>query len=285
MTQGDGRARDIDMRKARDQTSVDGENRIVIGRHGYRYLYNRHDTYIGASLEAYGEFSGAEADLLESLLAAGDFVVDVGANIGVLSLGMAKKIGPRGHLFAFEAQRIVFQMLCANVALNSLGNVDCHWMALGAERGTLLVPELDFSRRANFGSLSIAGQKEGRAVPCGTLDGMSELPRVSLIKIDVEGMELDVIHGGRALIAKHRPILYVENDRRDKSPQLIGVIGSLGYEMYWHKPRMFRKENYRNNIVDIFEGTVSQNMLCLPRERTSAPVRLQRVSGFLDWPE
>ena len=267
---------------------IEGPNQLCDGRLGYRFLYNANDIYIGASLEAYGEFSGVEADLIEALVAPGDVVIEVGANIGALSVGIAKKLGPRGRLFAFEPQRVVFQMLCANIALNSLFNVECLWMAVGAQRGMVVVPEMNFSKKQNFGGLSIVGAQTGHPVPCETLDGLldsdSDRDRVRLIKIDVEGMELDVLSGARRLIMKSRPMIYLENDRREKSAALITLLGELNYDLYWHTPPLYRKENHFANPRNIFGRTLSCNMLSLPRERMQTPPPLQKVTGPHDRP-
>jgi hypothetical protein len=97
-----------------------------------------------------------------------------------------------------------------------------------------------------------------------TLDNVV-LERCRLIKIDVEGMELDVLQGGAKTIAKLRPFLYVENDRKDRSDALIRYIDSLGYEMFWHRPPLFNPDNYFKNPVNVFGNIVSLNMLCIPR--------------------
>ena len=96
-----------------------GHNQLAAGKDGY-FLYNSNDKYIGRAIENYGEYSEIELDLLKNLCAAGDVILEVGANIGAHTVGMARTVGPTGRVLAFEPQRLVFQTLCANVALNSL---------------------------------------------------------------------------------------------------------------------------------------------------------------------
>src|SRR3954465_1933985 len=88
-------------------------------RHG-QMLVNRHDVYIGRSLELYGEWSEGEIDLFRQVLRPGMVVADAGANIGTHTVARAQMVAPNGVVYAFEPQRIVFQTLAANVALNSL---------------------------------------------------------------------------------------------------------------------------------------------------------------------
>ena len=188
-------------------------------RHG-RMLFLKRDVYIGRSLDVYGEFSELEGELFAQLLQPGAVVIEVGANIGAHTVHLAKLVGPQGAVLAFEPQRVIHQLLCANVALNELFNVHSFHAAAGRAPGSLKVPPLDYAAENNFGGLSLGGASTGEDVPVVTLDGFN-LPAVRLLKVDVEGMEADVLLGARQLIARHRPVLYVENDRRDKSEALI----------------------------------------------------------------
>jgi FkbM family methyltransferase len=232
-------------------------------RHG-QMLYNVHDQFIGRSLDLYGEFCEGEVDLFRQLVKPGDWVLDVGANIGTHTLFFSRHVGPAGRVLAFEPQRVVFQTLCANVALNSVTNAWCYPQAVGAEPGELLVPLLDFHGTNNFGGLGLGGHREGDRVTVVTLDGLA-LPRCDLIKIDVEGMERAVLAGAVNLIARFKPYLYVENDRPEQSADLIRFIDGLGYVMYWHLPPLFNPQNFFGNPFNAFGGIVSLNMLCAHR--------------------
>lgn len=248
-------------------------------RHG-PMLYNRFDTYIGRSLEEYGEFSQGEIDLLRQLVKPGDVMIEAGANIGAHTLPLAQMVGDNGEVQVFEPQRVLFQTLCANVALGALTNVHARQAALGAAPGAIVVPALDYRRPNNFGGLALAGlevngDQPGERVPLMTIDGL-ELPRVDLIKADVEGMEADVLRGARETIARHRPILYVENDREESSAALIELIASLGYRLYWHRPPLYRAQNFFANPVNVFGNVVSQNMLCL---HASVPAQIQGLEA------
>ena len=87
-------------------------------------IYNSHDRFIGRSLDLYGEFSEGEAVLFQKILRPGMFVVEVGANLGAHTVVLAQAVAPGGGVLAFEPQRLIFQTLCANLAINSIPNVD-----------------------------------------------------------------------------------------------------------------------------------------------------------------
>jgi len=245
-----------------------GPNRLLRCRHG-AMLFNRHDMYIGRSLEVYGEFSELEVKLFEQVLRPGMTVVEAGANIGAHTVVFGQRVGPAGCVYAFEPQRLVFQTLCANVALNGLTNVVVRQSGLGASPGTMRVPLLPTDQTENFGGVSLSDSAvaaEGtEAVSIETIDACG-LKACHFLKVDVEGMELDVLRGGEQVLRTCRPIIYVENDRAERSPPLIEFLQSLGYRLYWHLPPLFHSDNNTHTAENIFPGVVSVNMLGLPRE-------------------
>lgn len=238
-------------------------NRMKACRHG-TLLYNIHDIYIGRSLDLYGEFSEEEVDLFRQVLRPNMIVVEVGANIGAHTVALAQFVGPGGMVLAFEPQRIVYQILCANLALNSIPNVDCRREAVGREKGALLVPPLDYGQPNNFGGVGMQGHGHGEPVPLVTLDSLA-LARLDLLKVDVEGMEQEVIVGAAATITRCRPLLYVENDRPEKAEELVRTIDRLGYDMFQHRPPLYSPANFAGNPHNVFGNTVSINMICTPR--------------------
>ncbi|MCI6751426.1 MAG: FkbM family methyltransferase, partial [Selenomonas bovis] len=157
----------------------------------FRYgklIYNQLDTYIGKSIKLYGEFSRGEAVLFDDLIHEGDTVVEAGANIGSHTVHFARLVGAGGEVYAFEPQRLVYQLLCGNVAINSLANVYTYRCGIGSEPGTLHVPDLSPEQIHNWGGVSLLGQEQGEEVPLVTIDSY-HFQACDFIKIDVEGME------------------------------------------------------------------------------------------------
>lgn len=255
-------------------------NSVIRARHGHM-LFNRHDVFVGRSIQRYGEYSELELQFLLRAVRRGDVVIEIGANIGAHTVPFAERVGEAGRVLAFEPQRIVFQSLCANLALNSITNTFCFNCALSDHDGELSVPCADYSRQGDFGGISMQEPGRGETVPAYRLDTVCTLPRIRLVKIDVEGMEAEVIRGAEQIIRTHKPILYVENDRVDRSAALIELIDSLGYTMYWHRPPLFNPDNFFSEEENLFPGIVSVNMLCL--DESHGPVEgLRRVddSGY-----
>ena len=91
-------------------------------------------------------------------------------------------------------------------------------------------------------------------------------------------MELEVLKGARRTITRLRPALYVENDREEKSAALIAHLHSLDYDLFWHRPPLFNPQNHAGNPENVFEKTVSINMLCFHRSLQATVTGLQQVS-------
>ena len=213
-----------------------------------------------------------------------DNVLEVGSNIGPHTVFIARDICPSGIVYAFEPRRETFQNLCANIVLNSLTNVHAYQLALGNSRATLhegSIPgdEILYKQGCHLGAYP--GSDE--IIEVLPLDEMiNSLRKISLIKIDVEGHELDVLSGAEKVIARDRPALYLENDRLDTSDALIGHIKSRDYDLWWHTVPLFRYENLGKTKFNIFSDWFSCNMICFPKEKSMTMQNLRKIdkSGY-----
>jgi len=137
------------------------------------------------------------------------------------------------------------------------------------------VPPIDYSSVANFGGLELGGFSQGEPVPLMTVDSLA-LNACHFIKLDVEGMEIAALEGARATISRHAPLLYVENDRSDRSAALISLLLDLGYRLFWHQPTLFHPDNFTGRVDNVFGSIRSINMLGVPRGTVHA------LEGFVE---
>ena len=228
-------------------------------------LFPPHDQYVGRSFKEYGQFSEGEVELFTQFISQGAVVLDIGANIGAHTVPLAQLVGSGGVVVAFEPQPTLHQILCANLVLNSIPNVLTYAMALGNCEGTCLIPDLDYSQPNNFGGISMDMVEEGVEVPLGKLDDF-QLERVDFIKIDVEGFESKVLEGAAETIARCQPIMYIENDRVEKSAELIQRLFDMDYRLWWHTPPLFNPDNFKGNSENIWPRICSVNMLAIHRD-------------------
>ena len=222
-------------------------------RHG-TIIFNPNDEWIGKSLLHYGEFSEFEVKVFEKAVRKGFVVLDIGANIGTHTVVFSRLVGSTGAVISFEPQKPIYYMLCGNVAINSLVNVDCVNAAAGKSPGSIKVPKIDYSQPGSFGSLSLLPKYPANAVmEVVRLFSVDELnlSKCDFIKIDIEGMELEAISGAVKTIEKYQPILCVENDRKDRSAALIAKLHELQYRVFDWKPPLYNPSNYLQNQIDL----------------------------------
>lgn len=248
----------------------DSLNMLVCGRHG-RVLFNRNDKWVGEALQLYAEYSEHEVEIIGQMLKPGDVVVEVGANVGAITLPMARMVGPTGQVIAFEPQRPLFQCLAGTIALNSLLNVDCREAACGPVDGVSWLPRIDYTAPDNnLGAAHLISPDAGDGVQVNVvaIDSL-RLPRLDFLKLDCEGYEKSVLDGATETIERCRPILFVEDDREGARAELYAKIGALGYTAHRVEPRLFNPYNYAGNpennyITPAGEHVVSAMLVCLP---------------------
>jgi FkbM family methyltransferase len=236
----------------------------IVERHSIKYKLDI-STLLDHSIYFY-RIRDKAWDNLFKLLEKDFNVIDVGANIGFLSLNFAVRC-PAGMIYAFEPDSDTFQKLGENVRLNNIDNIRVYKKALGSEPGT---GELYKMYRSNPGANRILSGKPPAVIPSekveiSTLDEMDrERPfaGVRLLKIDVEGFELFVIRGGRNLILKWKPILFVKLVDQNLAQQgcsaqaLISYILQMGYSIVdaQSMAALIPSDNYYTDII-CFPGT------------------------------
>lgn len=254
-------------------------------RHGL-FAHNKNDVFIGRALDRYGKWCEGELSLLGQILRPGCVAVDVGANLGTHTVFFARSVAPDGMVVAFEPQRLVFQLLCANVALNGLSNVICLQAAGSEVRGAITVPLLNPAIEQNFGAFAIEGHSAGDSVSAIPLDDL-KLARCDLIKVDVEGMEEKVLRGAHQTLRRCRPVLFVEHNTEDRSPNLLPLLRFLDYRAFWSIGSYYNPANFFDNPENCFTGLQPEaNLFCLPFEARIDPGPLWPVVGDDDtWPK
>lgn len=172
-----------------------------------------------------GEQNIDEIVFVQDILRPGMVFFDVGSNQGEYSILAARLVRPAGRVFAFEPVPSIFSMLISNIALNRLGNVSPHNLALGATAGYPLMYEA-LGRNSGLSSLmplNVAGPVETAQVKVqlSTMDdfvSQNQIAKIDIAKIDVEGGELNVISGGEMAWRRLRPIAIVEVQDRRTAP-------------------------------------------------------------------
>jgi FkbM family methyltransferase len=159
------------------------------------------------------------------LLRPGMTFWDVGAHVGFFTVLGARLVGDQGHVHAFEPVVANRARLSAAIEKNGCGNVTIHDLALSSAPGEAVLHAHESSAM-----WSLAGDGEdGVTVRCETLDSLG-LPRPDLVKIDAEGVELEVLRGGGELLSTARPALLVEFTIEALVEEARGLLPGYAFE-------------------------------------------------------
>ncbi len=174
------------------------------------------------------------------LLNPEDIVLDIGANIGIMTVLMAKAC-PRGKLYAFEPVPDNFQALERIVRFMKVGHASLHNIALGAEEGevTMQMPVIQGVKMQGLSHIvhqSIEGYETPSltySVPLQTLDRFPFVSgeRVAAIKMDVENFEQFVLEGAQSLIQRDRPLIYCELWPNENRARCFEIVQKMGYKI------------------------------------------------------
>lgn len=197
-------------------------------------------------------------ETIRRLLRPGETMVDVGANIGAMSLEAASALGPQGKVHAVEPHPKIAKYLQANLKLNGASQVQCHIVAIGA---TSEVAELTDDRRDDMNYLKDASNSEqsGIRVDVTTLDELfSSLPHCHLLKLDVEGRELECLMGGQRTLERTDMILVEAGDPNsarfgNTSVDLCQKLTEHGFKVHtWDQGRLepVKIGHYRSCVSD-----------------------------------
>lgn len=194
--------------------------------------YNGHGVYFGLTEPA--------TQKLYSLIKPGMIVYDIGANIGVITLNVAKKILQQGKIFSFEPSPYNFKCAQANIDRNNFSNITLLNLGLGNKKTTAFLYNVNTNNRGMQRILQSEPNKEieKTQVQIDTLDNTTQalsMPAPSLIKIDVEGFELKVLKGANHIINEYKPLLFIELDDNNLREQgntageLVKFLMQKGY--------------------------------------------------------
>ena len=230
--------------------SASDHGTMIVNRNDYR---KQEDGVIGvgAQILETQSFDKREVEFVLRILrkrheiyGSGVMALDCGANIGVHTIEWAKMMYGWGNVHAFEAQERLFYALAGNIAINNCSNARATWAAVGESDGRIGVPVVNYDRPASFGSLELRASKSNEDIgqpvnyassatqktPLLSLDSQN-FKRVDFIKIDVEGIELEVLNGASKILKRSRPVMLIEQIKTDTN-QLEQFLKDAGYQHY-----------------------------------------------------
>ncbi len=208
----------------------------VLPNKATQFVWNRY--YYGL-IRNYSEETIFDFLIIKDLIDVGDWAVDIGAHAGVYTKYLSKYVGQSGRVFSFEPVQMTFQALSNTVKKLKLHNVSLFQLALSnqASKGCMVIPFDQNGNKDYYGATFFEECRDplrGEPVQSETLDNilLAKSRRISFIKCDVEGNELNVLAGGHRIISRFRPALLIEVKNNKKTlDALLSPLGYYGYEI------------------------------------------------------
>ena len=219
------------------------------------FIHFQNDDPIGACLHYYGEWAQQEFDFFDLFLTENSNVLDVGANIGTHAVYFSKKCN-KGNVIAIEPQIYIFEMLAANLLINGCYNAIPVHAGAASKAGVAKMININpfVEHQINYGEFKVNNNAESGVITnLIVLDSYVDLNKFDLIKMDVEGLELDVFIGAEKLLNHHQPYLYIEFNNKKGNDQLLEKIYELGYIPYWHIYPKYNANNHNKILDNIWE--------------------------------
>jgi FkbM family methyltransferase len=233
-----GAARLLYLSYSKAPCSVGGPSRRLTTRFGDDFTINL-SSFLEWHLWAFGSYEDHFGELFRYLLAPGDRCMDIGANIGIHTVRLAKLVGVSGEVIAVEPDAELALRADSNLLLNQLGNVRLVQAAASDHGGRTVPLYRPGTQQPNKGQASLLPHQHLNGhpapVPVTTVDDLLKGQPVALIKIDVEGHEAAVIQGAARTIEKSLPCVIFESDpllRGDQGPSPFGWFQDKGYELF-----------------------------------------------------
>lgn len=211
-----------------------------------------------------GTYELGTLHVVQTVLKPGDTAIDAGANIGVITLLAAQCVGASGHVISIEPHPQTAQRLRENIALNQFENTKVIESALGEKIGTGVLYLDDQWQDSGGASLINDMERSCIETPISiqTIDSLQIPNPIALIKMDVEGYELEVIKGGANVLSQENaPVLIIESG--DNPQEILTYLESLNTYKAFRLEKGKQIPSKLIPIKDVKAVDGSDNMICL----------------------
>jgi FkbM family methyltransferase len=247
---------------------VKGRDGVIMNGVGKGLRFNTANSHSGFLL---GSHETEVQDIFATVLKPGMVYYDVGANVGFFSIIAARLVGAEGRVFSFEPLPQNADQIAYNARLNGFSNVSIRREAMGGSDRT---ETFCTSLEPTWGRLEAVGKrpmKPAEQISVGvrqldTLCGHDQLPKPQLMKIDVEGAEIEVLSGGLATLAASRPLIVME--LHSTNDAICDILEKLNYEVA-----------LIGSSVPVREANWDAYIIAAPRERAEMVAVLKKFGG------
>jgi len=245
-------------------------NKLFLGKKG-----------LAMSISHYGKYEETEAKIMEQKISKGEIVVDVGANIGIHTLNMAKIVGKTGKVFAFEPEVTNFEILKKNIKLNNYTNIFVENKAVGEKNGIVTLYRSNHPGMHKIENKPLHSKDELN-VNIISLDNFFNenhmQNKIDFVKIDVEGFELNVLKGMKNILKHNKNIKilfeFMPEKLQGNDLEYDSKYGELLNFLELFDLKKFCIDEKNNELIQIsdkkmilklcasHENTISRNIFC-----------------------
>ncbi len=237
-----GKERLTSLIKPSDDIKITLKDGITWLRNENLAIFTTADNYVEYFVLSTGSYEDEIYKIINISLKPGFFALDIGANIGIQSIRMSQCVGQAGKVFSFEPLNYLREKFKKNIGLNKCENITLFPLALSDKEETISVNINEHNW--NQGTFSLKQANSGStpqeiSIKVGDeVEEIKNLPRLDLIKIDVEGFEYPVLRGLKETLQKHKPRIIFEYDRHYwlgngiKIADCFAFLKNLNYTIY-----------------------------------------------------
>lgn len=210
------------------------DNYLYSQTNGFNFILKKGDdltTRIGIKKS----FEPHVTNIFKALVNEGDSVIDLGANLGYHTLELSRLVGPGGYVLSVEPLKETYLQLCSNLLANDAFNVEPLRKICTSTNDSFVMRDIE---KGNIGNTRVGAKSSDHrvSVPSFTLDQLEF--NCSLVKMDVQGSEVEVLKGAKTFIKNNRPIFVVEieehhlNEFKTTSKDLLNFFIDMDYVVY-----------------------------------------------------
>lgn len=233
---------------------------------GFQFRAPSLDRLTSLWLHKLGVLGKQEFAFLSKVVRSGMTIAEVGANQGIYTLFMSRLAAP-GKIFAYEPEPVVYGQLTENVRINAVTNVICQQLAIANENKTSILRPGSLNSGDNRIVVDTAGRTEDIFVNATTLDYLFPNERIDLIKIDVQGLELQVLEGAREVLQRTEEVIllleywpYGLNLCGSSASRLLGFLGENGF-LLWRASAGKLKREKAESLMQCHRGKSYCNII------------------------
>ena len=231
---------------------------------------------LALSISHYGTYEELESKIMEEKIEMGNIVVDVGANIGLHTLNMARIVGNTGQVFAFEPDPSNFEILKKNVKINNYKNIILEQKAVGDKHGRTTLYQSDHPGKHRIFPQTEQAKSQVQ-VKLTNLDNYFDsdmTDKINFIKIDVEGLEFSVLKGMKNILKNSKKIKILFEFMPENTIEvgftpieLLNYLTSNDFKLYCMDNKTKKLLHVSNNeeivkLCSTTDNTISRNLFC-----------------------